>query len=670
MPDLTPPTDAASINTPPDASYLIKGTELPTYDVNLDQTSKESGLSQEQIVQMGGMNPEQAVSDFTAATKGKVGLALSTFAGVKPEVATKVQTLADHYDTPYSFADKNQQDLQNSYEANSIYENLLEANPDGTLKHPMTAGWLSDPDKMIAAKDDVKAIQNIEDLTKEFHYKYDNDNFFNNLLLGIPGNVAAATVGAGEGIRDVAENADRVWNYNMARAFAPYFGLNDEETYKAEMAASQSVKEGFDAVLGSPTRDIEARKDWMQEASKGNFRPFVRSVGAGAPLMAAAVLQPELSPMLFGTTTFNSYFNRSMDRGDTEQAAMLNAGTQAIIAATLTPANLENNIVKALGAKGVGEMVTKTLAGSAGMEGIASLQEAVDFAYNNHSDISQLTDPKNVIDWVGRRIEGFFVNAALFGMMNGARGVQKQQDLHAMVDQAMNEMSTAKFATLKPELKNDLLGRVLTSAGVEDTAAVKATDVKTFFQDDPSGLGKFLERHQVDSEDFEDAVRNNGTVQTSASKLLASQEDAPLVARVGAGNIAIGEGGMTADEIQAKTKEIQSRIQELGDQVKDAKIGKRENPAWVEQTINTLMKSKAQGGEGWDAKTAAQSVLLLHHTLENFAQISGEDTGAMYKRLGIETKVDRSGRQLAEGEIAQPDKKTLGQKVIDALTGK
>lgn len=123
------------------------------------QPPRRTALNEEQV---------QAVIDSgdldtaVRVTQGNIAWALQVTKGIDPDTAAKVQKLAESNNLPFDTIQKNPKIVEEYNNAAELLRGALQFNKDGTLKHPYTAAWLSNPENMRVAKDDLKAITELE----------------------------------------------------------------------------------------------------------------------------------------------------------------------------------------------------------------------------------------------------------------------------------------------------------------------------------------------------------------------------------------------------------------------------------------------------------------------------------------------------------------------------
>lgn len=123
------------------------------------QPPRRTALNEEQV---------QAVIDSgdldtaVRVTQGNIAWALQITKGIDPDIAAKVQELAKSNNLSFDTIQRNQKVVEEYSKAAELLKGALQFNKDGTLKHPYTAAWLSNPENMRVAKDDLKAITELE----------------------------------------------------------------------------------------------------------------------------------------------------------------------------------------------------------------------------------------------------------------------------------------------------------------------------------------------------------------------------------------------------------------------------------------------------------------------------------------------------------------------------
>jgi len=188
--DYTKPT----IDNNQDFDTPMPDQDLKDYSSLLQQPEEgkpKLDVGTEEVIKITSPEPfETAVR----LTQGDIEYALQRFKGVSPEVAAKVKEISTKQDLDFDLIAQDKEKYLEYQQAEDIYNSLYETTggdfshlmPDlmqkkfeGQLetpvqyKYPKTIQYLENPENLIAAKDDVKALQELEETMRSWRRSED-----------------------------------------------------------------------------------------------------------------------------------------------------------------------------------------------------------------------------------------------------------------------------------------------------------------------------------------------------------------------------------------------------------------------------------------------------------------------------------------------------------------
>jgi len=491
-------------------------------------------------------------------------------------------------------------------------------------KYPGTAKFLSDPQNMAVAKDDLENVRNLEGVAQEYGVMASAYDALNTGLASLYSSVAKVPA--------LAYNTAAIPQNFIADKF-------DIPSLKASASYENPASKHYDeAAKFFSAQNQDLHNSIVEEASKGNIAkagraafaqfvanfpnqaliaastmagfPGVALTGAAATSAADSASRPENMEAgpLVGTAN-------ALGRGSLE-AAFERMGTVGLLK------SWERALSKDLGKLGATEVIkafgkqfAQSVIGEGMEEGATSLGQ--DFI-----DYSSGVNPEAMDGSIVRAIDAGIVGSVSGGFLTGpagavqaarihssqVRSAQLQKDFYTALGENIGE---SKVRERLPSKYRELVDQVTKGTPIENVY-IPAEAFETYFQSRPGGLAAAVQELGIDPQ-FEEAKESGGLIKVPLSRWaekIAGTEHYNALAN----DITFDPARFTVNE----SKELESKF-------KEADRLARENPSKLEVEDETAVKEveKRLIEAGVDPSEAGSSA-KLYRALNVMAKRSGK----------------------------------------------
>jgi len=605
---------------------------------------------------------------------GSVEWALNVFKGVNPDVAAKVQRISQERKIPFEQALTNKEEWAQWQEALDITKTLIEKDEQGQFKYPYTARWLSAPDKMAMAKDDVATLAEIESTMREFHQAKEGTakqiyrslqyglGQFNESLSRLPAavydafampqnfiaenfNIPSLSVRAPEWLR---ENKAAEYYEGQKKAWMPAELEKDMFTYLNKGDVPGAAKNIFYQVVGNAPQQMIILSAALAGAP---------GVGLGT---AGAIQMSETSQRAteFGKTPFNTALDSILS--GTAEAAFESIGTFGILR------QIEKSVAKSFGKQTAKQVIKET----GYLMGKAFLTEGNEELWTSYAQ-----DFSDFITGNAQAMQGSFqraVNAFFVGGVSGvgmtsptaiASGVAKSNRLNRDLkfwDQLTGVSQNSKLKQRSPEAFADFVEKASEQSDVPKKFSAPLDAFEEFYQEKPKELNKLFQDLGVQDQ-VEEARKTGAEIEIPTSQWAAKYAGTEISAAI-RDVMRFDPNGMTVAEQANLQDEIARNVAEMQEEY-DQTVDNNTLPAQAVTMRNQLMMPQDQGGFGLKAEDADAQMSVFMSGAKVLSKKGGETVEEWFNRVNPVLEIG--------GKIAFPGQDALRQNAnFDAeLTG-
>ncbi len=566
--------------------------------------------------------------------------------GVKPEQAAKVLDLSRRLGEPESFIEKNLPDVEDAVKApNASFFRDLDREYPGATK------FLSEPEMMASAHDDMENIRDHEAAVKEFGFWSSMGRSLNSGLARMNASIFRLPAA----VYDAA-----LIPYNLT------LQMQGEDTRRFELRSPDWLINNFPArfydaqAVAASTPDMET--DILAAIERGQYskagRALASQVVANAPnqaLLIGATVAGYGVPALVGAGALQAadVNAKSRESGARPGSAALNAVTQGTIESAFERLGTfglikswEGTIAKSFGKKVSREVLKdlgKTLAHS--MFGEAN-EEFWTQGAQDLSDYLTGVNPK-ALEGVGNRMVnagivggasggaltfgGTVFSGALKARANEVRSAERAKDFYM----ALGEKSqSSKLRERLPE-QHQRLVQQLTENGPVESVYVRADALEKYFTSQKLDTATVLADLGA-AESFMEAKDTGGLVKIPTAQMTRLIEDGHYAAL--ADDVKFDPEGFSVNEAKERTDSIRQEIEQLQNGAKDALASDATAQAGYDLVFNDTKAKLAAvpRPEGISEQEWPQ-------VIEDSAQIAASRVVAEAKKRGVPVEVYYQG---------------------------
>ena len=594
--------------------------------------------------------------------KGRLKWAHQAYFGSSPQQAAMFAKIARENGVPYEYARKNHKLYNLAQEQYDIYKELTATDKQGNAKYPELYNWIVDPAKMAVGKHYIKSLVKINELYKEQYgttlaedyQKWDKE--FKHFLqknvkrteIGIAGTTLAMSEFLKMGLRQLPEG------YNTRKAYEMLEDFQENEWFKQTLPGEA----GFAArVMGDIVTSLPGTLVGMGMSAAGAYTGA--SIGSLVGPKGAVV-----GGVIGGVAGFLPIAAGAL-RVDLKDIKGLSEEQKDVLAigAGVMSASLERLGFKWLFDKKVrwGSVTHAVLdlAESVGTEGATeALQGMVEtfakkyglsMAEGDYSISGLLKQMKGKwgeesMDWLYQGFIGTIMGGAFKFAEVGAQGT-----IHLMEKKATAERNKKAFDKLKkivedsdmadkaPDELEDAINNIAEGTNAEKNVYVPVSKIEEYYHSkEVSGsleplkdIKDFLEKNGVTDSQVKKAEETGGYVEINKGKYLAQNDKNPILDYLN-DHIRLTPDGASVSELKNAEAEIAANIEKVEKARREAELSEPKELLQNERLTNfrkTLIKPKAEGGLGFDAKSA-NAVAAIYASRAMVAESTYEGTTA------------------------------------------
>lgn len=683
----TPLADAAPVTPGPRVSQRgqfdpLQFDVVPTAPVVLPFEAQDSPFADTLQTGLSLLPKENKTEMETRLSAGDFKSALVRNEGLKPDQAARVLDIMRKRNVPQDTAAALQPDVEADEEVRRVAEVYGALAADGkSPKYPGIMQALNEPIKMLEARDDLKALAQLEELIRGENQKDEGP--------------------VGQGLRMTASGALQLATgvLKMPVFVAEQVTANVLDAKVRQTATDIVIKrmqdEGLDVVPGTlkSFQDAQARPDWQAEYEKAKLltRPdpemqdlyglipflekwneqvkaiptespashLVRGDVAGAaksivpytyetltPTLSAIIPaflagQPELALPALVALSGGQQYGEDVKRGKTVDQ------TQASVALNMLAEYVFERygtfgIIKEAG--GLKDLGIKTLAKFAGhavakegvSEGLTQVaQQAADYATGNPEGMDNIW--ANSFDAF---VAGAFGGLGMSGpvaiggrILRSARMTEADKAMAAR-DQVIEKASSSKLLARDPQTFGQVVSAMLEKAGAPEKVQIAADKVLALFQNDEQLYFEFADRLGVDRVSAAVALKTGGELEVNNARLLAEQAKDAKLQKL-RDDLRLKPDGFTVNEIKEQTEKLRANIQELTQELQRSAPGS-ELPARVKAIRTALLEfTNEKGQKPFSAKDVDAKVMLLMARAKLSADMRGISIEQWFDMYGL-----------------------------------
>lgn len=581
--------------------------------------------------------------------RGDLNWSLQAFKGLSPEQASKVQRIAKDQDIPFEQIAGNKEVWNQWQEAEEIYKSLLERQEDGSLKYPITAKYLSKPEKMAQAKDDIQTMKEIEALL----VGYDGSWY----EMGAHALKAGLTDLKMSGLNVVRAANDVIGNYAKSVLEVGEF-LAPKGIFPGQRTISQSdilkgITEGTGEVIEKKLEDLRPAELPSETQTKiGRFGyDFTRSIPqvAGSIGVAATGGVVPAGGFIF-SHIFGSTYGSLVDKGvDPERAVIASAGN-ALAQSALESVGLSSflGMFKSTSSTVVRSILTNMVT-EYGTEWLQSYPELAAQIYGE-AEIKGQNTPEQIAEFIQRipeaTIQGLYEGALTLplsvlggaGKLSYEYGKRKQSvDDIGFYQQLSNLIQKSKLRNRNQEESSDLVSQMIDNSNAPKNVYINLDSIKTYFQEDQEGYNEFVESFGLDDQVLE-AESTGKELELDSAKLATKYAGTDFETAL-SGDYRFNPQGNTKNELddtEALKQTFAGQIADLAQELERLQTNEKLDPD-IEARINSLKESlmtpRKEGGIALTAPQADASLSLLVEGGKVLSRKRGETLNQWFERV-------------------------------------
>lgn len=620
------------------------------------------------------MPDEEALDLAVTADRGHLDWALRTVRGIKPEVAAKVQQVAQIQGIPKDMVFKNQEEASDWQEAFEVIKTLTEKDEEGEYKYPKTLAFMTDPDNAVLAKDDAALLARVEDLAHSFSaspqryvwekFKEGGKSFVRGLAKTGAISLRAVQLGLGmPGPVSLFVRQDR------EQAFQP----RDVQFY---LNARTLVEKGSDVTFATAANLLDglSKAEILEPdmlAERKGFTKYLGSVAETVPQFAGVLAatyftgSPTAGASVMGGYIFGTTYEQLTLQGVPEDLAIRAATANALVQSALEFVALGKWVKwfkTAPGSRRLAQELLGVLVTEYGTEFLQQFPEDMTRIYAEESakggSVSDIVD--RVFDNLPSTIkDGLYEGAVVLPLSligaaaSSPRAIRHQQHLKsnlAFLTDLGKAVELNKLHKLSPDKHTAFVQTVLEQNGIEDIAYISSEDFKEFQQAAPEVAREVVASLSLQDQLVE-AEATGGDITLSISELstkLAGTDAGALLTprlRLEADGLTLHEQAELVERARAEAKRVQEEFADL--------LATNRLPSQLMNLREQLVTPKDEGGAGLTPGQADAHLGVLWARASKVAAEMGTTPKEWIDSLKLRLVVDQDGvkvqgRQRAE----------------------
>lgn len=657
----------------------------PVSVLNLPLESRESPFQGVLEPTLRSLPAEQGFDTEVRLSGGDIKSALKNWKGLTPDKAAQVARYAREKNLSYTGAETMREQMEADDEIRSIYDEFNATNEDGTPRYPGTANWLKDPVKMMASRDDLAALKELEEIIRYRQQKEEGLAPWLSRVLGV-GTLELAKYG----LAIPAATYEGILSHVPTAPMG--FPFPEEKTKKQEMEdrAPEWLRNffGFRDYLGKKVEGLRPppSKDPITAFHEEGFFGMLKSIPAYTTETSASMVPAIIASYLTRSPNFamgalaamsgGVGYDEAVAEGKTprqasEQAALY-AATEAFFEATGTFGILKE-------AERLTKRDLKTILDFAGRsfvrgglsEGLTQISQQMADTYTG--------DPQGMKNVVGNTINATLAGAFGDTMITVPAGLTHNIFTNQLVtraeanaqnfDELVQQVSKTKLQSRDSELLAQVLTDQIRQAGRPETASVESEKVLTYFQGNVNEYYKFAEAVGVTREEAERALKGGADIEISTAKFAAKYANDKISSAL-RNDIRFTQGGLTVNETKLAQEQVKQMLAGISEDLKDL-APEGELPTQIAQMREALINFKDDKGRGFSAADVDSMLLLTLARAKISADQRGISVPAWFNLWGLKLDAKARVRKARGGvwEIVPEGFKSPQERFSDDLKG-
>lgn len=578
---------------------------------------------------------------------------------VQPERRAESIKLAKQYGLDPELVERNFETVQRKAKLESVEPEKL------TAEHRRLSDWLSDPNNMALASDELDKLKDLSETINE-------QGDFEKLYLALGSGFARINSSVA---KIPAMGVDLYTQYAvnpMARA------LGYAEVGPNEALRNNAVTNFFDsAAEGYAAQVPELSDKVIESALAGDFKKSSRAlafqVAANFPQMALTIGStmagaPGVGLAAMGGMSAASEYDEALDKGVDQGAAMANAviaGSAEAAFERMGTIAILKKWEASIGAKLGKDTARKIMADAGKLLSVSAIQEGLEEAGTSVvQDASKIATGVNPdigrMEMVSNAANAFVLGGAMGGGMVAPSGfamgaqrslemrrAQELQDFYTALGDKTNELKLKKRL---PEASQKLIEN-LTKDGPVENIFVDPKDMQTYFQSknmDPLEAATLYGF----SKEYQEAVETGTDVKIPLAKWTTTMAETEHFQGL-KDDVRFSPDGLSVRENQKIEKQLKADLKLIASQEEDSEVGKPEAELTPDQKRirsaravkdNVKQQLLALNSPLYGPNEAEQVALLYAKRANVMGLRSGHDPLELFNRYGLKISLGKDGQ--------------------------
>lgn len=562
------------------------------------------------------------------ASQGNLEWALQLTKGIKPETAARIRALSAKTGYPEDTVRRNMGEVEDRAEALEVIKTLTEKDDKGGFKYPYTLAWLGDPEKMKLAKDDYKAIPQLEAIMRKT--QQENENALDKVNRAFKTGLASLY----SSVAKMPALAYDLFAYPQNK-IAQVLDIPSLKVQSPEILRNNAVTQYYDKIAEFH-KPLEMDENSIAQLTSGDYAGAAQNVALQAVSNAPQLLAMALGGAVgvsakatlgtMGAMEASSAAAEGAARGkdpaaNTEAAVLRGVAEGFFEKYTLDwMSALYKNASKEVGKEGakafIGETAKMVLANSV-QEGQSELATSL------AQDLADyITGDKVELGDAGARA----ANAFLVGAFTGGSVTATTRTLDLTLRATLSNKEAESFAKAEavaaesklrersPEAFKDFLDNAIPEAA--KSVFVSPDAIAALYQKDPEGAKSFVEELGLNKE-IAEAKETGRDVEINKADLLTKFANSEVLKSLKP-ELRFGKDGMTELERNELQKELEETIAETKAQLAEIDTD-QDIPEAIKKIRTQMIETQGLKAEDADAQLAVFLAGLKH-----FAKVRGE----------------------------------------------
>jgi GNAT superfamily N-acetyltransferase len=580
-------------------------------------------------------------------------------ADTQPDRRAEVMKLSERYKLAPEL-------VENNFDTLSRKSKIESVQPDKLVRdHHGLSDWLSDPNNMALASDELDKLKDISETINE-------QGDFQKLYLALGSGFANMNAGIAKAPALAVDLYTQYAVNPMARA------LGYAEVGPNEALRNNAVANYFDkAAEGYQAQVPELSDKVIESALAGDFKKSSRAlafqVAANFPQMALTIGStmagaPGVGLAAMGAMSAAGEYDEALDKGVDQGAAMANAviaGTAEAAFERMGTVAILKKWEASIGAKLGKDTARKIMADAGKLLGVSAIQEGLEETGTSIvQDTSKIVTGVNPdigrMEMVSNAANAFVLGGAMGGSMVSLSGAQmaRQRSIEMRQAQDLQDFYTAlgdktnelKLKQRLPEAAQKLIEN-LTKDGPVENIYVDPKDMQTYFQSknlDPLEAATLYGF----SKEYQEAVETGTDVKIPLAKWTTTMAETEHFQGL-KDDVRFSPDGLSVRENQNIEKQLKADLKLIASQEEDTEIGKPEVELTPDQKRvrsaravkdNVKQQLLALNSPLYGPNEAEQVALLYAKGFNSLGYRSGIDPLELFNRYGLRISLGENGQ--------------------------